>query len=191
MILFFEGMDNCLKDTTINSLRGILIQPTQVIKCSAPPKSAKNLEDFQKTFFADLFDLVYSQLTKGRNLFLNRAHLGEVVYSPIYRGYSGSWIYELEHQFLEKMSEKERNEVFLILLFDSDVASLITREDGKSFSQRKSDLLENEIQLFKEAFAKSKLEKKIAFDLKDYRNQNSKDKIEIEEILEKILRFIS
>lgn len=38
MIYIIEGMDNCLKDTFIQKLRGYLSPETQVLKYSSPPR---------------------------------------------------------------------------------------------------------------------------------------------------------
>ena len=102
MIFMFEGMDNCLKDTLIKLLRGHISPESQVLKYSSPPKNITGAEAYQKNHFADMFDLLALSLKRSkRNLILNRAHLGEFVYSPIYRGYEAHWIFDLEKEYLK------------------------------------------------------------------------------------------
>lgn len=94
MVYIFEGMDNCLKDTLIQLFRSNLSPQTQVLKYSSPPKGVLNPEQWQKAHFTDMFDLLKTNLEGGsRNLILNRAHLGEYVYSPIYRGYEAVTVF--------------------------------------------------------------------------------------------------
>lgn len=101
MIYIFEGMDNCLKDTLIQLFRSTLPPQTQILKYNSPPRGISNVELWQKAHFEDMFELLKTSLNNSqRNLILNRAHLGEYVYSPIYWGYEGDWIFDLEKLFL-------------------------------------------------------------------------------------------
>src|SRR5687768_15769545 len=102
MIYIFEGMDNCLKDTLIQLFRSNLSPQTQILKYNSPPAGISNVELWQKAHFEDMFELIKTNLNNSsRNLILNRAHLGEYVYSPIYRGYEGEWIFDLEKSFFD------------------------------------------------------------------------------------------
>lgn len=173
MIFIFEGMDNCLKDTIIHKLRGILAPQTQIVKFSNPPEIISDVEHYQKALFIDMFDLI--QASTRRNLILNRAHIGEYVYAPIYRDYEPSWIFELE-------SEYGKNEInfrttLLILLYDSNDDQLILREDGNSFSEGRKQMLGKERRLFLEAFEKSNLTNKISFDLSSFYTERKVDDI--------------
>lgn len=168
MIYIFEGMDNCLKDTLIQAIRSYLPPQTQVIKFSNPPKNIDTPENWQKVHFKDMFDLIALSLANGpRNMILNRAHLGEYVYSPIYRGYEGDWIFDLEESFLNA-SNSHIKKLKLFVLYDSDNFQLNSREDGKSLSKSVHLKMDLERKKFLKAFEKSKIPSKKIFDLSDY-----------------------
>ena len=168
MIYIFEGMDNCLKDTLIQLLRSHLSPQTQVLKFSNPPKYIYTPEDWQKAHFKDMFDLISLSLSNSsRNIILNRAHLGEYVYSPIYRGYEGDWIFDLEESFFNE-SKDYLKKLKLFVLYDSDNSQLQAREDGKSLSESDFQKINLERKKFIKAFEKSKIPNKKIFDLSDY-----------------------
>lgn len=182
-------MDNCLKDTLIQRIRTHLSPKTQVLKFSNPPKLIKEPEEFQKIHFQDMFDLIELTLSHGsRNLILNRAHLGEYVYSPIYRGYDGSWIFDMEESFLNN-TEKYGDKIRLFLLYDSDNEQLGYREDGKSFSKLNNKRLDFERKRFKLAFEECKIPKKFKFDLSNYTQKNHQlaGEIDVDSILNQML----
>lgn len=162
-------MDNCLKDTLIQLFRFNLSPKTQILKFSNPPKNINNPEDWQKTHFKDMFDLISLSLAKSsRNMILNRAHLGEYVYSPIYRGYEGNWIFDLEETFLNICNEYN-DKIKLFVIYDSDNYQLNYREDGKSLSNNNHEKMDFERKRFIEAFEKSKFSHKKLFDISDYK----------------------
>lgn len=168
MIYIIEGMDNCLKDTLIQLLRSHLTPQTQILKFSSPPENISAPENWQKRHFKDMFDLITLSLNNStRNIILNRAHLGEYVYSPIYRGYEGGWIFDLEQSFL-KSANKHLQMIRLFVLFDSDNVQLKKREDGKSLSGSDSKNMDRERQRFIKAFEKSKIPSKRIFNLSDF-----------------------
>ena len=187
MTFIFEGMDNCLKDSIIQDLRSALSPTTQVLKFSNPPKRLNDPESYQKKHFKDMFDLIALSVSQSdRNLILNRAHLGEYVYSPIYRHYTAEWIFDLEKEFLSE--SKHSRTTILILLYDSSNEQLRLREDGESFSQASDEKLNSERQKFIEAFGKSLFPYKIKFDLADYflEGHEMKRRVDTTLILEKI-----
>ncbi len=168
MIYIFEGMDNCLKDTLIQLLRSHLPPQTQILKFSNPPKNIDSPEDWQKAHFKDMFDLIKLNVANcPRNLILNRAHLGEYVYSPIYRGYEGNWIFDLEESFLN-VSKEHIKILKLFVLYDSDNFQLNSREDGKSLSESDNQKMDLERERFIKAFEKSKIPCKRIFDVSKY-----------------------
>lgn len=162
-------MDNCLKDTLIQLLRSYLPPQTQILKFSNPPKNINTPEDWQKAHFKDMFDLITLNLANSpsRNIILNRAHLGEYVYSPIYRSYEGNWIFDLEESFL-KTSNEHIKKLKLFVLYDSDNSQLNLREDGDSLSKSDYQKMDLERERFIKAFEKSKISSKRIFDLSDY-----------------------
>lgn len=179
-IFLFEGMDNCLKDTLIKKLRAKLSPNTHVLKYSNPPRVSDS-ENYQREHFADMFDLIASTLSaSSRTLILNRAHLGEYIYAPIYRGYEGDWIFSIEKEFLAA-NQTHDSLCLLILLFDSSNEKLKAREDGRSFSNEDDSKLDDERRKFLEAFEKSHFTSKIKFDLSQYIIPNAEIEEEIDD----------
>lgn len=89
----------------------------------------------------------------------DRTHLGEMVYAPLYRKYSGEYVYTLEENFIDRMGETI-DSTRLILLTSSNTEMLV--DDGLSFDPAKKD---EEQLLFIEAFNKSKLKNKVIVDV--------------------------
>ncbi|MGN6298549.1 MAG: hypothetical protein ACTHM7_17285 [Ginsengibacter sp.] len=189
MVYIFEGMDNCLKDTLIQLFRATLSPQTQLLKYNSPPDGVSNVELWQKAHFEDMFDLIKTTLDNGsRNLILNRAHLGEYVYSPIYRGYEGDWIFDLEKSFLGN-SDFYHSNIKLFVFYDSNNSNLHFREDGKSFSSHKDENLDKERDRFLKAFEKSMIPDKKLFDLSDYTThlKNESGQINTKSVLKLLL----
>jgi thymidylate kinase len=186
MVYIFEGMDNCLKDTLIRLLRSTLPPQTQILKYDSPPQGISNVELWQKFHFEDMFELMKTSLnSSSRNLILNRAHLGEYVYSPIYRGYEGEWIFDLEKSFFNS-SGIYQADIKLFVFYDSDNLKLRMREDGNSFSGNDDLKMNKERGRFLKAFEKSIISHKKLFDLSDYLSdfKNEPNRINVELILE-------
>lgn len=191
MVYIFEGMDNCLKDTLIQLFRGTLSPQTHILKYNSPPKGIANVEQWQKAHFQDMFDLIKTNLDSDlRNLILNRAHLGEYVYSPIYRGYEGDWIFDLEKSFLDG-SDFYHSKIKLFVFYDSSNSNLHFREDGNSLSNNNNENLDNERTRFLQAFKKSMIPNKRIFDLSDYPDdsKDEKNQVDVKSILKSLLEI--
>jgi len=186
MIYIFEGMDNCLKDTLIQLFRYTLPPQTQILKYNSPPAGISNVEHWQQAHFKDMFELLEINLNNSsRNLILNRAHLGEYVYSPIYRGYEGEWIFDLEKNFFDS-SDFYQSNIKLFVFYDSDNSKLRMREDGNSFSVNDDENLNKERSRFLKSFQKSMISHKKLFDLSDY-YKNATNRVDVDVILRLIL----
>jgi hypothetical protein len=109
----------------------------------------------QSTNFC-MFELLKSPIP----IIFDRTHLGEMVYSPLYRNYPGSYVFDLEKQFLAESSPKVGESVKLILLTTSNFDML--EDDGLSFDFAKK---EDEQKMFIEAFNKSSLKNKVLVDV--------------------------
>jgi hypothetical protein len=156
MKFIIEGIDRLGKDTLINQI----IQHLGfhfVIHYTKPQKIAiydNDLFKYQKTSFEYGFKL----LSEKHNIpiIFNRFHLGECVYSPLYRGYSGNYVFDMEQDY----SIYKIDNIKLILLTTSDFSFL--KDDGKSFNfKRKTE----EQELFKFAFNRSKIKNKKIIDI--------------------------
>lgn len=107
----------------------------------------------------ELNDNMFRLLTTEKlPLIFDRTHLGEMVYAPLYRGYDGNYIYDIERRFLSKMTNE--NDVRLILLTTSNFDMLV--DDGLGFDFSKK---EEEQKRFVDAFNKSNIKNKVIVDV--------------------------
>lgn len=152
-----EGLDRLGKDTLIQGIMNLQgyhqvmhFSKPVVLECYtdkglAPTQAA--LREYQeqsfRTMFSILRDAHYSKII------CNRAHLGECVYSPLYRGYDGNYVFDLERQFHMDMVHQVR----LILLVEDFETARHFVDDGESLGAISNR--ETEQNLFLAAFAKS------------------------------------
>lgn len=104
---------------------------------------------------------------------VDRSHIGEMVYSPLYRNYSGDYVLDIEKQY-------NTNNFYLIVLTDR-AENLISRDDGLSHSTD-IDKKNEELELFREAFQKSNIKNKYMMNIEGH-NEN--------EVLNKVLDYIT
>lgn len=161
MIFIFEGPDRVGKDTQI-----------KLLKCQFPglffhelhytADIVKNIKDsdislqYSKKYYNKMFGLITNS---DENFILNRSHIGEFVYGPMYRNYNGEYVFEFE----KKYNLQNRKDIYLIVLIDEPI-NLINREDGKSHSKN----LESktiEIYKFKLAYDLSCIKHKILINI--------------------------
>lgn len=157
--ILIEGIDRLGKSTLIENIiqsTGFRLQfhlerPEQ-LNCYTLSNSDP-LQKYQLETYRNMFSILQS----NANTLWDRAHLGEVVYAPKYRNYSGDYVYTLEDASLQSLVNSK-----LILLYTSDLN--ICTDDGLSFDfSARGD----EQQAFKEAYAKSKMPNKVAIDVHD------------------------
>lgn len=162
MNIVVDGIDRCGKSTQIKLLQKHLIdKPTHVIHYSAIPGiSPEQSKEYSEILYRDMFDLMHDAYYKGRNLIFDRSHIGEFVYAPIYRNYSGSYVFEIEQEY-------ELNPFFqhivLIVLID-EPQNAINREDGNSFSTDVT-IKSLEIDKFKQAYELSFIKNKLLINI--------------------------
>jgi len=142
-----EGLDRLGKSTLID---GILQNQGfyQVLHYTKPQKLDfydGNLQCYQR----DNFNVMFNILRNVSNVILDRAHLGECVYAPMYRGYSGDYVFEDERFYRMDAEDTIR----LILLVEDFSKSKHFIDDGLSLGT--ADKREAEQKLFIEAFNKS------------------------------------
>ena len=105
---------------------------------------------------------MFELLRSDARIIFDRTHLGEVVYAPLYRGYSGDYVYELEEELTQDKLYTYKDDIRLIVLMSSNTDML--KDDGLSFDPTKKNEEQN---MFIEAFHKSKLENKVLIDVHD------------------------
>jgi len=127
-------------------------------KIAELPKSAA-LQIYQEETNRYMFELLRINVP----IIFDRTHLGEMVYAPIYRGYSGDYVLKHEGSLLFNRPDYFKD-VKLILLTTSDFS--IMKDDGDGFDWTRK---EEEQELFKVAFKKSIMSNKVMIDVADGR----------------------
>ena len=153
-----EGIDRLGKSTLIDAI----IQKKgyhPVIHYQKP----KVLDLYENSVFGPEYEYQYASfvsgfelLSHGTPMIFDRFHLGEAVYSDLYRGYSGDYVFDLEKHY----DVANWHNVQLILLTTSDFD--ILEDDGQGFDFSKK---EHEQELFLHAFDKSIIPNKHLIDI--------------------------
>ena len=151
-----EGLDRLGKSSLI---QGIIkhFGYHHIIHYSKPIKTSVYDGDFQYQYksFQYGFDLLKQPKIP---VIFDRFHLGETVYSNIYRGYDGGYVFNLEKDY----SAAKMDNVKMILLTSSNLS--FQKDDGDSFDWSKRA---EEQQRFIGAFNKSVMPNKIMVDVHD------------------------
>lgn len=161
-----EGIDSLGKSTLIEAIiNEVGYMP--VIHYSKP-KSLKfsngSLEKYQRQSFINGFQLLTSKVP----IIFDRFTIGEYIYAPLYRGYSGTYIFDFEKDYeADKMDHTK-----LILLTTSNWT--FAKDDGESFDFSRK---EEEQELFKVAFNKSIFPNKILIDINDNGTRKTIDQL--------------
>lgn len=177
-LIFIEGLDRCGKDTQIKLIQQLFIdKPLHVLHYSNYKgfTSPEDCQTYSASVYSSMFKLLHNNY-KTMHFILNRSHIGEYVYAPIYRKYRGDYVFLIENYWKEFSFW---NEIKLITFIDN-VNNLIIRDDGLSHS---IDVIkkQEEIDKFIEATEKSSiLHKKII-------NINNKN---IEKVFEEVKEFL-
>lgn len=133
--IIFEAPDNCGKDTQIRLMLAHFARkrmPFHVLHYSAPRVEPEVSRDY---FENHLYESMFRFVLKSREdcvFALNRAHISETVYAPMYRQTSGDFVFDME-VFWKTCKPKAWDEMCLVTFVDKP-ANLISREDGLSFS---------------------------------------------------------
>lgn len=114
----------------------------------------------QKAYQVESFWHMLRMLSQPGRYIMDRAHLGEFVYAPRYRKYSGDYVFDLERQFTNDQNSKFADTTLLVLLTTSDFSFI--QDDGLSFDFSKK---EEEQEDFKRAFSKSTIKNKLMIDV--------------------------
>lgn len=156
-----EGPDNVGKSTLVRNLRDYYTSCTfTVLQNSNISLTGKESIDYFTKVYTEMFSTFkyFGEHFENSGIICDRSHVGEMVYSPLYRNYSGKYVLDIEKSF-----EDILDQLVLVLLID-EPENLIKRDDGKSFST----VLEQkrkEIKLFEEAFDNSLIQDKIQIDI--------------------------
>lgn len=174
--IIIEGVDRLGKDSLISGLKHQLGQ-FQVVHYQKPELLDIYVNDAQRNFNTTQLDsqvknsaLKSYQIESFRGMFhmlssdgkfiLNRAHLGEFVYSPRYRQYDGSYVFDLEQRFINDLGSNFHETTLLVLLHTSDFSFI--KDDGLSFDFDKKE--EEQIDFIR-AFERSHIKNKLMLDV--------------------------
>jgi hypothetical protein len=178
-----EGIDRIGKGTLINQIQQNL-GFHQVIKFAKPEKLAHYNNDL-KSYQVDSYQTGFSILGRSINtnsyfipkLIFDRFHLGEAVYSPMYRGYSGEYVFEMEKKFIADFggpaSGLFAKRVCMVLLAVNDFKHLAP-DDGLSHDYSKKEL---EQSMFLDCFHRSKVPNKVLIWIDDLNGLKTPEQI--------------
>jgi thymidylate kinase len=149
-----EGIDRVGKDTLIREIQErlgyhLVLHYTKPIplafyqSVTGPPASRQ----YQEASFRTMFHLL--RQSPEAPIICNRSHVGEYVYAPLYRNYSGAYVFDVEQ--LCEVSSIPR--IRLLLLTEDFEHGRHFRDDGLSLGSESQRHKEQD--LFLEAFARS------------------------------------
>ena len=180
--IIIEGVDRLGKDTLIDGIQQRLghmqvvhyqkpslldhyVKQSQVAlglpdtaNSSNPALRTHALKQYQQQSFSTMFKM----LSSLDRLIMNRGHLGEFVYAPRYRGYDGSYVFDMERLFIHDQGSKLHETTLLVLLHTSSFDFI--KDDGLSFDFDKKDEEQND---FMRAFEWSEIKHKLMLDIHD------------------------
>jgi len=162
--IIIEGTDNVGKDTQQDLIiKNMSDRVFHKLHYSSLP--FKDDKDKHATYSKKLYETMFQLMMKSKiakfesdldiNLIFNRSHLGETVYSPLYRGYSGDYVFDIEKKYTKAL----REDLYLITLVN-DPHTILKRDDGKSFYGNEEEV-RAEIDGFTRAHRKSTIKNKL------------------------------
>jgi len=160
--IIIEGTDNVGKDTQqnliIERMNNLVFHKLHY--SALPFRDDKQLHaNYSKKMYDDMFKLMMVSKDKDINLIFNRSHLGETVYSPLYRGYSGDYVFDIEKNYTNTLREN----LYLITLVN-DPHTILKRDDGKSFYGNEEEV-KAEVDGFNRAHRLSTIKNKLHIDV--------------------------
>tara|TARA_R110002072_G_scaffold128_1_gene830 strand:- start:1389 stop:1982 length:594 start_codon:yes stop_codon:yes gene_type:complete len=160
--IIIEGTDNTGKDTQqnliIKKVNDLVFQKLHYSSLPFKDDKEKHISYSQK-LYDDMFKLMIASKDKDINIIFNRSHLGESVYSPLYREYSGDYIFDIEKRYVKQL----RKELYLITL-TNDPHTILKRDDGLSFYGNEEEV-KAEVDGFNRAHRLSKIKNKLKIHL--------------------------
>jgi len=166
--IIIEGTDNVGKDTQQDLIiKNISEHVFHKLHYSALP--FKDDKEKHATYSKELYESMFLLMMKSKlahqkgdtdiNLIFNRSHLGETVYSPLYRGYSGDYVFDIEKKYTKAL----REDLYLITL-TNDPHTILKRDDGKSFYGNEEEV-KAEVDGFRRAHRLSTIKNKLHVDV--------------------------
>lgn len=160
--IIIEGTDNTGKDTQQNLIIKNLKNKVfhKIHYSSLPFKDDTEMHtSYSSKMYEDMFKMMLLCKDQDINIIFNRSHLGETVYSPLYRGYSGDYVFDIEKNYVNKLREN----LYLITL-TNDPHTIWNRDDGKSFYKNEEGI-KAELDGFVRAHRLSKIKNKLLLNI--------------------------
>lgn len=182
MFIIIEGPDRVGKDTLIKSIKNyynnIIFQTLHFTNIKQNTKEDVIL--YNEKLYKNMFDIMLYNISQNKNfgVICNRSHLGEMVYGPLYRNYSGDYVLQIER--LYKIFVHLWQKLALVVLIDKP-ENLIAREDGQSFTVDLA-LKQKEIDLFKQAYERTLIKNKLLVDISN---------LSIIDVQQKVIAFLN
>lgn len=137
---FFQAI-HLTKPRLLNAYEGSI--------ANIPKHADPRLFNHQQACYRNSMKLTQS----GARIIFDRLHLSEAVYAPMYRGYDGDYVFDMERRF----DLDQTNFVRMILLTEDFSCSQHFESDGDSFDDSKREAEQN---AFLAAFHKSSIRDK-------------------------------
>jgi len=166
IFVIVEGPDNVGKTTLINNIKNnfndVIFQTMHF--SNVKQQSSEDVVEYSKKLYSDMFYVMSCmQGIVAGGVICDRSHLGEMVYGPIYRGYTGEYVLSIEDTYA---NSKFFENLILITCYD-DPENLIERDDGLSFSLD-LETKKTEISNFLNAHEQSNIKHKLLLNIKNY-----------------------
>lgn len=161
MVIIIEGVDAVGKSTQIQKIKEYYEKQGKAVHTMHYSSiKSDNVMQSSCLLYQQMFSFMSLAYTlKDCVLILDRSHIGEVVYSPMYRKYPGDYVYGLEQSAPDIVIDKAK-----LILFTDEAENIIKRDiergDGLSFSLD-CDKKKEELKAFETAVNKSRINHKI------------------------------
>lgn len=170
MIVIIEGPNRVGKSTQIANLKnfyeckGMRVHVIHYEHIHLDPEKVykpDNMKDMAFVRYDDMLHLADEFAKDPQTVIIfDRAHLGETVYGPKFRNYSGDYVYDLELKYKDFLQNAYE------FVFVDSPEHLLSREDGLSPTQGLEDK-KYEVGAFMDAFCKSNVVHKALIDIRD------------------------
>lgn len=164
LFIIIEGPDAVGKSTLISNIKNYFNDFTlhmlhySNVKQDTPEKTIY----YSKKMYEEMFGFMLTSIKHNQTgIICDRSHLGEMVYGPIYRNYSGEYVIDIEKKYHNILDVWDN--LHLITLID-DADRIIDRDkergDGLSFSldvEKKQTEIDNFIKAHHKSTIKNKL----------------------------------
>ena len=158
-IIIVCGLDRCGKSTLVSQLQMAYEKINKKVFYMHSKKPPSGIPEFQREWsskyyigWSEMFEFMTTDV-----VLLDRFHLGEMIYAPMFRHY------DIEHAQKADEILSEQN-TYLILLTDS-VERLLERSDGCSLERDNGELISEVRTKFIDFFENSKIKNKLHLDL--------------------------